>query len=524
MQKNETAARRAGCVYLIGAGPGDEGLLTVKAHRCLSNADVCIYDNLVNEKIVALCPERCEKIYVGKQAGAHSLPQDGINALIVSNALEGKWVARLKGGDPFIFGRGGEEALACASRGIPFEVVPGITAGVAAAAYAGIPVTHRGLSPMVTFITGHEDPSKSDGLLEWDTIAGRSGTLVFYMGVKNLPHIVRELIDNGKNPATPACIVRWGTYPIQETVSGTLADIAESAERAGVAPPAVLIVGEVVGLRERLRWFDRKPLFGKKIVVTRSRAQASVLSALLKDLGADVTEFPTIAITRIADFSALDNALRTIGSFPLTLFTSVNGVDIFFERLFALHLDARSLHATRICVIGEETGLQCGKYGIVPDIVPQEFSSEGTIDCLKKMNISVKDQAVLLPGSDIARHYIPDELRNMGARVVSIPVYTTSEPEYATGAVEAAFTPPPDLVTFTSSSTAINLSRILNRHGMEGIKPRIRGASIGPHTSQRAKDECIPVVIESPVHSIHGLVAAIETYFRSEEERNGPAA
>ncbi|MFW6239633.1 MAG: uroporphyrinogen-III C-methyltransferase, partial [Thermodesulfobacteriota bacterium] len=324
----------SGKVFLIGAGPGDPGLITVRGRDCIAEADVVVYDYLAAPALLRHARPGAEMIYVGKKGGDHTLSQEGINALLVEKAGAGHVVARLKGGDPYIFGRGGEEAEALVDAGVPFEVVPGVTSGVAAAAYAGIPLTHRDHTTAVAFVTGHEDPNKAESTIDWPALARGVGTLVFFMGVGNLPKIVDQLVQNGRDPETPVALIRWGTTPKQVTVSGALSDIVEKVRAAGLKAPAITVVGGVVGLRERLGWFEKRPLLGRRVVVTRARHQASELVERLAALGADTLECPTIQVVPPSDWTALDEALAALAAYDWIIFTSVNGVRFFFERLF----------------------------------------------------------------------------------------------------------------------------------------------------------------------------------------------
>ncbi len=513
-----------GYVVLVGAGPGDVGLFTIRGTEVLNRADVVIYDYLANEKLLEYCRESCEKIYVGKKAGAHTLSQDGINDLIIEKARAGNSVVRLKGGDPFVFGRGGEEALALREAGIEFEVVPGITAGVAAPAYAGIPVTHRKIAASVAFITGHEAEDKPESTIDWKGLANGADTLVFYMGVKNLPLIVQNLMTYGRAPETPVALIRWGCTPRQETITGTLDTIVEKSEKQGFKPPAVIMVGKVVGLRDTLRWFDKRPLFGKNIIVTRSRTQASKLTEALRAEGAGVEEFPTIEIQKMEDLTDLDREVGRLGSFSWIVFTSVNGVEIFFNRLYALSRDARHLSGVKVAVIGEATAEIVRDYGIDPDLVPERFTSEGTIEAFKEMRGAVAGAKVLIPGSEIARDYLPTHLTEMGAEVVQIPVYRNLKPHYTREQVEAVLSfsgaissPVSGLVTFTSSSTVKNFVDILAEHGIQDRIKEIQGASIGPITTETARKFCVPILLEAETHTIPGLVEAIKTYYRGNQ-------
>jgi uroporphyrinogen III methyltransferase/synthase len=346
--------RKKGMVYLVGAGPGDPGLLTLKAKECIEKADVLVYDYLANEQFLEYAPSHAEHIYVGKKAGDHTKGQDEINSIICEKALEGLTVVRLKGGDPFIFGRGGEEAQELLKAGVSFEIVPGITSAIAVPAYAGIPLTHRDRTATVAFITGHEDPSKDQSNIAWDKLATGIGTLVFLMGIGNLRNICLELMKNGRAPRTPAAVIYRGTHPEQKTITGTLETIYEISRKANIKPPGIIVVGDVVELREELNWFETKPLFGKSIVVTRAREQASSFMAGLRELGANCIEFPTIEIVPPDDWAPLDNAIERIRDYNWLIFTSVNGVIYFFKRLFENGKDARALGEIKVCAIGRK--------------------------------------------------------------------------------------------------------------------------------------------------------------------------
>lgn len=509
---------KAGFVSLVGAGPGDPGLFSLKGARRLEQADIVIYDYLANLKLLSYCRSGCERIYVGKKAGAHTLSQEEINRLILRHAEEGKRVVRLKGGDPFVFGRGGEEALYLAEAGIPFDVVPGVTAGIAAAAYAGIPVTHRELASSLAFVTGHESADKGEPSIDWKKTAGGADTLVFYMGVKNLTFITEQLQKYGRSGDTPAAIVRWGTFNSQKTVTGTVATIAAEAAAQNIKPPALIVVGPVVALRDSLRWFDNRPLSGKRIVVTRSRTQASKLSEVLEEKGAEVAEFPTIDILPLKDQSGLDSALGRIRSYSWIIFTSVNGVDLFFRRLHELGSsagnDARALAGIRFAVIGGATAETLRGYGVRPDLMPESFTSEGTVEAFQKEKIGLTGAKVLMPGSDISRDYIPVHLREMGADVEPVPVYRNVRPSYTPEEIEELFHPAPFLVTFTSSSTVANFVEIIEGQGRPDLLKTVRGVSIGPVTSGTAAELGVPIAAEAEIHTIDGLVAAVEKLVR----------
>ena len=441
-----------GTVYLVGAGPGDPGLLTLKGRDCLACADVVVYDHLANVEILGHARDDAEMIYVGKQAGRHSMPQEEINALLVEKGLEGKTVVRLKGGDPYVFGRGGEEALELREAGVPFEVVPGITAGVAAAAYAGIPVTHRGFNSAVTLVTGHEDPTKPESALDWSALAKGAGTLAIYMGVKNLPLITQKLINGGRPPETPVALIRWGTHPTQRVVDGTLANIVERVREAKLTPPCIIVVGEVVKLRNELNWFESRPLFGKTVLVTRSRQQASDLAAKLAALGARVLIFPTIRIEPPLDDQPLERAVASLADFDWIIFTSANGVESFFSMLDGLGRDGRCLANCKVCSIGPGTTARLSLRGIRPDLVPERFTTQAVFDALSEAN-EVKGNRFLRPRADIAGKALPQQLRDAGAEVTDIEAYRTLRPTPDPETIEALRAGEVDIVTFTSSST-----------------------------------------------------------------------
>ncbi len=497
-------------VYLIGAGPGDPGLITVKGLECVAAADVVVYDYLANPRFLSAARPDAELVYVGKKGFSQHVTQDEISALLVEKALEGggKVVARLKGGDPFIFGRGGEEALALAEREIAFEVVPGVSSGYAAPAYAGIPVTHRGITTDLAFVTGHEDPTKETSEVRWDKLATAVGTICFFMGVKNLPEIAGRLIENGRDASTPVALVRWGTTPRQEVLTGTLADIAGKAEEAGFKAPAITVVGEVVKLREKLKWFEDKPLFGKTVVVTRSRTQASELTDRLAAAGAEVLEFPTIRITDPDSWEPLDEAVRNLDVYRWVVFTSVNGVEKFFERLREGGRDARALAHAKVAAIGPATAARCASSGVLPDYVPSEYRAEGVLEgfCERGVGEGVR---VLIPRALEAREVLPDTLRERGAVVDVVTAYRTVLGSGESSVLERLAEGSVDVVTFTSSSTAKNFMKLaegaLGAAGLDGVLV----ASIGPITSETARRLGLTVGVEAAEYTIPGLVTAI---------------
>ncbi len=503
---------KKGHVYLIGAGPGDPGLITVRGRECISFADVVVYDYLANEQLLESAPSRAELIYAGKIGGAHNHEQWQINSLLVDKALEGKIVARLKGGDPFIFGRGGEECEALAAAGISFEIVPGVTAGIGAAAYAGIPLTHRNVTTSVAFVTGHEHQEKDDTEIDWERLSLGSGTIVFYMGIKNLPQITRSLIDHGRSPDTPVALVRWGTRPEQQILEGTLANIAEKARKALFKAPAITIVGEVVSLREKLRWFDIRPLFGKGILVTRAADQAGEFSRLLSEKGASVFECPTISLVPPESSAELDRAILELSSFDWLVFTSANAVGFFFSRIETVGLDARALAGCRVCAVGPKTAASLLPYGIRPDLIPADYKAEGVVAEFGRMEM--KGKRVLFPKADKARDLIPKALGEMGAEVTAPVAYRNvipdRVPERAMLALEEQRI---HCITFTSSSTVENLAAILGENRMIRLLEGVVVAAIGPVTANTCRELGLKVDIEPKEYTLEKMTDAISDFF-----------
>lgn len=502
-----------GKVYLIGAGPGDPGLITVKAVECIKEADVVVYDYLANKKFLDYAREKAEIIYVGKVGGAHTLPQDKINELIIEKAKKGKIIARLKGGDPFIFGRGGEEAEEIVAAGIDFEVIPGVTAGVAAAAYAGIPLTHRDFTTTVAFITGHEDPTKDESNIYWDKISTGIGTLVFYMGIGNLEPNMKKLIENGRSPDTPVALIRWGTTSQQETLVGNVSDIAEKAKQANFKAPAITVVGGVVSLRNKLRWFDERPLFGKRVIVTRSREQASDFSALLEKYGAEPIEFPTIETVAPKDWKEIDRAIKNLPKYDWAIFTSVNGVKYFVERLKKHGKDIRELKGINICAIGPATAKAIEDLGIRVDLVPKEYRAEAIIEGLGKNKI--KGRRFLLPRALKAREVLPEEIKRLGGKVDVVSAYRTIKPKEKTDDIRKMFQEKKfDVVTFTSSSTVENFVSMFKKGEIAGLLQDVAVASIGPITRDTASTLGIKTNIMPEKYTIPALTEAIVQYFK----------
>lgn len=499
-----------GKVYLVGAGPGDLGLITVKALELLSKADVVVYDRLLDTRLLEKTRPDAEMIDVGKSASQHTMKQSEINLLLVAKGREGKMVVRLKGGDPFVFGRGGEEAETLAEYGVSFEIVPGVSASLAVPAYAGIPVTHRDFASSVAIITGHEDPTKDQSSIEWDKIATGPDTLVFLMGVGNLGEIAHQLVKHGRPAKTPVAVIRNGTSPAQETVVGTLANIEAKAQESEIRPPAVIVVGEVVRLRDKLCWFDCKPLFGKRVLVTRARNQASKLSELLDQYGAEPVEMPTIQIEPLADYSKLDKAIQDLNKYHWLIFTSANGVEPFFSRLQKQGKDSRHLKGIQICAIGPATAEALQAHGIKADYMPLEYAAQGIIASFKKLQ--TQDKRVLIPRAEQVTQELVDGLAKLGAKVEQIPVYRTMLPaETAARGKHMLLEGRIDIVTFTSSSTARNLVAILGKDWPVLNKAAI--ACIGQVTAQTAKELGLKVDLVSKEHTIPGLVKAmVEKY------------
>ncbi len=500
-----------GIVYLVGAGPGDPELITVKGLDCIQTADVLIYDYLAAKIFLSHVKEGCECIYVGKKGGDHTLSQDGINDLIIEKATTGKTVTRLKGGDPFIFGRGGEEAEVLVKAGIPFEIVPGVTSAIAAPAYAGIPLTHREYTSTLAFVTGHEDPTKATSSIDWGALAKGIGTLVFFMGVINLPHIVNRLMEHGRPPETPVALVRWGTAARHRTVSGTLQTIVERAKKAGMKAPAIIVVGEVVTQRETLTWFERRPLLGKRIVITRARAQASDLVRKLTQMGADCLECPTIEVIPPDTWTDLDRCIQQIGQYDWLVFTSVNGVHFFFDRLFSKHKDARALGHLNTAAIGPATEQALRQYGIYTDILPETYQAESVVEAFAKQ--SLDGLKVLLPRAKEARAVLPVELTRMGATVDEVTAYQTVQAtDGKIQLLEDLRNDRIDMVTFTSSSTVKNFNALLQEEA-EVLMKDVHVASIGPITAETARSLGFESTIIADRFTIEGLCQAIISFY-----------
>ena len=488
-------------VYLVGAGPGDPGLMTARSLELIASADVIYYDRLIPPGALDGARAAAELIYVGKAPGKPSVPQDEIGERLVEAARAGKSVVRLKGGDPFVFGRGGEEGEVLSGAGVEFEVVPGVTAGVAASAYAGIPVTHRDDASAVAFVTGHEDPEKPETALDWEALARFPGTLVFYMGVKRLRDNALALIGAGRDPDEPAAAVERGTMAGQRTVVATLATLAEAVDREEIGAPALIVVGPVVERREALAWLERRPLHGKRVVVTRARAQASGLATTLRGLGAEAVELPAIRIEPRIESEEVRQAVERIGEYTLICVTSPNGAHLLFEALSAADLDARALSAGTVAAIGPGTARALAEHGIAADVVPERFVAEALVEALA--GVDVDGRRVLVARAAEARDVLPDALRARGAGVDVVALYETVRETPAPEAVEAAQSA--DYVTFTSSSTVRNLTEALG----DRFPDTARIVSIGPITSEAARGAGLDVAVEAERHDIDGLIAAL---------------
>jgi uroporphyrinogen III methyltransferase / synthase len=501
-----------GMVYLIGAGPGDPGLLTIRAKECIETADVVVYDYLASPFLLEYARKGAEIIYVGKKGGDHTLTQDKINLLLADKAKQGLSVARLKGGDPFVFGRGGEEAQLLLKHGVQYEVIPGVTSAISAPAYAGIPVTHRDHTSFVSFITGHENPDKPNSNMQWDVFAKSNATLVFLMGVKNLANIVKNLVANGKPADTPVALIRWGTTSRQQTVTGTLDTIVDVVKAANLKSPAIIVVGHVVSLREELAWFDKKPLFGKRIVITRARAQASGLVSDLTKLGAHCLEIPTIQIIPAKETDPLKKAIDHLTDYDWLVLTSVNGVKFFFETLFDMGKDVRALGHLKFACIGPVTKERLADYGIISDILPETYRAESVVDAFS--HVDMQGKKVLLPRAKVARTILPEELSKMGAVVDEVIAYETI---LSDGGKETLISllnnKEIDAVTFTSSSTVSNFMSLLKSEDAINLLKGVTIASIGPITSDTARTHGIEPDLEANPYTIPGLVNELLHYY-----------
>lgn len=502
-----------GKVYLVGAGPGDPGLITVKGLECIRKADVLIIDYLASPLLLQYADKDAEIIYVGKKVGDHTFTQNEINALIIEKAQTASTVVRLKGGDPFIYGRGGEEAAELVKANIPFEVVPGVTSAIAVPAYAGIPLTHREYNSTLAFVTGHEDPTKKKSKIDWEALAKGIGTIVFLMGVKNLDRIAQQLIKHGMRPDTPTALIRWGTTPKQVTVTGTLDTIAERVKNAGLKPPAIIVVGDVVKLRDTLNWYENRPLLGRSIVVTRAREQASELIKRLFDLGAECIECPTIKVMPPEDMKPMDTAIDNLSSYSWLIFTSVNGVDFFFRQLFEKNRDVRDLNHVRTAVVGSATAKRLFDFGFKSDIIPESYRAESVVRAFAKEDIAGKK--ILLPRAKVARSVLPLELTRMGAVVDDVEAYCTQAvKDDAASVLKRLEEHTIDMITFTSSSTVKNFHALLPPERFNSLIQGVTIASIGPITADTARNLGFDVHIVAESYTIPVLCEAIQQHYQ----------
>lgn len=504
-----------GKVYLLGAGPGDPELLTLRARRRLAEADVVLYDALVHPDVLTHCRPDAERIFVGKRGGKPSERQDAIHARMLDAAQQGKVVARLKGGDPFLFGRGSEEAEYLVDHGIPFEVVPGVPSPLAATAYAGVSLTHRDLASSVAYVTATERPEKDVSSNDWSKLATATQTLVIFMGLRSLGTTMARLVEHGRSPSTPVAVVQWASMPEQRTVVGTVATIADDVAAAGIQMPALTIVGEVVRLREKLSWWDRRPLFGRRVVVTRARDQASALAALLRDAGAIPVELPTIRIVKGPDVPAIEEAVRVAASHHAVVFTSANAVDAFFETAGRLGRDARVVGSAIVVAIGAKTTEALLQHGLRPDLVPTVANARAAAEALlPRLSPGAK---VLFPRSRIGREELPRTLRDAGVEVTEVVAYDTVPPTPDDAArIVAELERGVEAILFTSSSTAENLAAVLG----EGIATKLGGTilgSIGPTTSATIRKLGLTVDFEAPEPRIESMVAALEQHVLAKE-------
>lgn len=513
-----------GKVYIVGAGPGDIGLLTVKGLRCLQKADVVIYDFHLNAQMLNYINHDAEFVYAGKRGGHHEMTQEEINDILVQKALEGKVVCRLKGGDPFVFGRGGEEAEVLARNGIDFEVVPGVSSAIAAPAYAGIPLTHRLYSSTFAVIPGYEDATKERSSIDWSKLATGVGTLVILMAIKNIENLVNKLIENGRSPDTPVAVIRWGTRPDQKTIVSTLGNLVLDIKENEIRPPSVIVVGEVVRLRESLRWYEDLPLFGQRILVTREHSGGF---ERLEELGAEIIELPTIEIQPPTNYNELDSAIRRIDFYNWIVFTSANGVRYFLKRFFELHRDIRDLKGLKVCAIGEKTAAEIKRYGIKVDLMPEEFRAEGLIEAFLQIRHPQDEETVnariqplkgfriLLPRAEVAREVFPEKVRSLGGHIDTPVTYRAVRPDIHGKRLkrflrEGRIT----IATFTSAATFKNFLEIMGDKAIELLKG-VKIAVIGPVTAEAIEKSGLKVDIMPEKATIEAMVEGIINYITS---------
>lgn len=508
-----------GKVYLTGAGPGDIDLITVKAKKAIEEADVILYDRLANDRLLDYASADSELYYVGKKAKKHYYTQTEINELLIEKASEGKIVTRLKGGDSFVFGRGGEEALVLEKADIDFEIIPGITSPVAVPEYAGIPVTQRNISSSFAVITGHEASDKKESAVDWSKLADSVDTLIVLMGVGNLPNITKKLMEAGMDKNTPVALIRWGTRSSQETISGELFNIAEKVKVADFKPPAVIVIGKVVNLRKKLNWFEKRPLFSENIIVTRPKKQAGKFSSLLEKQGAEAVSCPTIEITPPDNYQGLDTSIKNIDKYDWIIFTSVNGVKYFLQRLFQKGLDIRSLAELKIGAIGSKTAQRLQESGIIVDFRPENYSTEGILEEIS--DFEIKNDYFLLPRADIAPPRLKNGLEDMGAEVDDINAYCNIQPDFPEEVYEKIKNDEIDMVTFTSSSTVQNFVKSLQEYDYSNYKDiisNLEAACIGPVTADTAREEGFSVEVVAAEYTIEKLADEIIDYYNKKRE------
>lgn len=507
-----------GKVYLIGAGPGDPGLITVKGNKLLQDCDVVVYDNLIPDELIITLPQRIDKIYVGKKAGKHTVPQDKINELLVDLAAQGKRVVRLKGSDPLIFGRGGEEAAFLKKHDIAFEIVPGITAGISVPTYAGIPGTDREKASTVVFVTGHKAGDKSVSSVDWSWLAGmKNGTIVIYMGVGEIENIVKKLIDGGMNPKRPATVIERGTYPTQRVYESALGKLPETVTHHEIKPPSIIVIGEVVELRPLLKWFEDRPLFGRRIMVTRPADQAGNMYKTLRELGAEVLPYPTIATETVNDETGWKEFKDLQSNIKWLLFTSENGVRYFFDQLLKRFDDIRIVHGYKLAAVGFGTARALRQFNIKPDFIPQTATTQALADELVAAH-AMRDAVVIRIRGNLSDDRVENRLTEAGAGIIPLHTYRTIHPEWPPEFEEKLLSFPPDMITFTSGSTVAGLWTRLGDEKANRLLENAGAASIGPMTSERLKARGINVAVEATEYSVPGLIRAIEQYYRQGEE------
>jgi len=506
--------RNTGIVYLIGAGPGDPGLITVRGKKLLESCSVVVYDNLIPGELIVSLPDSIEKIYVGKESAHHSLPQAKINELLADLARQGKTVARLKGSDPLIFGRGGEEARHLKKNGLRFEIVPGVTAGIAAGTYSGIPCTDREVASMVSFVTGHKATDKSVSSVPWDKVAGTEGaTLVIYMGVGEVENIARRLLSGGMPPTRPAAIVERGTFGTQRVFTTDLAHLAEKVIAEVVRPPAVFIIGEVVDYRQEMAWLESRPLHGIRIMITRPVDQALELYETLRNLGAEILPCPTIATRRADDTAGWDKFGKIDNTERWLIFTSENGTRYFFEQFYERFGDIRKIAGFKIAAVGTGTKRALKRYGLIPDMIPDRATTAGLTEKLIKGH-DIAGAAVVRIRGNLADRRMETALAAAGAEVIALNIYETYHPVWPVGMKEKLLAYPPDIVVFTSGSTAGGLRRVLSPEETAGLLAGAVTISIGPMTTEVAGRNDIPINLEATEHNIEGIINKIIEYCR----------